>query len=328
MADITRKIALLDYPRLASFSAADFNEVVMLVAFLEDRWVRLLDMDKRAPLRKAGEDWHKAFASYLLEAGCPYLSDSHPYRKEQLVDYVRWLVGNAISLSYEESAAAINKRAAEAISTTTAAGAVSGSAPLLDASGGAAVTASPAVSVAPEVSALIADLARMLQVSADERDSLHTLQAVHRAIRQRLLPAIAAVDSAAAAGGAGTGAGAGSAARPKGGSLAGRTRKPVALPPTVGAAAAAGGAGAGAGAGAASGSSSGSSSAVAPPDVSAFPAGLSTGDALLDSATAVLRMLYVADLRELQDAVTDIIVTVQEFTANPKTDASLGAVGR
>ena len=29
-----------------------------------------------------------------------------------------------------------------------------------------------------------------------------------------------------------------------------------------------------------------------------------------------------------QDAVNDILVSVQEWTANPKTDASLGQVGR
>lgn len=39
-------------------------------------------------------------------------------------------------------------------------------------------------------------------------------------------------------------------------------------------------------------------------------------------------VLYILDLRELQDAVNDILVTVQEFTANPRTDAALGQVGR
>jgi len=43
---------------------------------------------------------------------------------------------------------------------------------------------------------------------------------------------------------------------------------------------------------------------------------------------SVLRMLYVADLRELQDAVNEILVEVQSYTADPKTDSSLGVVGR
>ena len=44
-------------------------------------------------------------------------------------------------------------------------------------------------------------------------------------------------------------------------------------------------------------------------------------------AARVLRMLYVADLRKLQDAVNTTIVALQEFTANPKTDSRLGRVG-
>lgn len=63
-------------------------------------------------------------------------------------------------------------------------------------------------------------------------------------------------------------------------------------------------------------------------DLSQFPAGISTGNAAVDAAIAVLRMLYIADLREMQDAANDLIVTVQAHTANPKTDSSLGAVGR
>ncbi len=63
-------------------------------------------------------------------------------------------------------------------------------------------------------------------------------------------------------------------------------------------------------------------------DLSQFPAGVETGNAAVDAAIAVLRMLYIADLREMQDVANDLIVTVQAHTANPKTDSSLGAVGR
>jgi len=59
-----------------------------------------------------------------------------------------------------------------------------------------------------------------------------------------------------------------------------------------------------------------------------FTAGFSTGNDTLDKASTILRMLYIADLRELQDAVNDIIVTVQDYVADPRTDASLGMVGR
>lgn len=62
--------------------------------------------------------------------------------------------------------------------------------------------------------------------------------------------------------------------------------------------------------------------------LSEFGAGISTGVDIQDQALAVLRMLYVADLRELQDAVNEILVEVQSYTADPKTDSSLGVVGR
>ena len=57
------------------------------------------------------------------------------------------------------------------------------------------------------------------------------------------------------------------------------------------------------------------------------PAKTTPLDAALDDAARVLRMLYVADLRKLQDAVNTTIVALQEFTANPKTDSRLGRVG-
>ena len=109
----------------------------------------------------------------------------------------------------------------------------------------------------------------------------------------------------------------------------------------------------------------------------AFPLGFSTGDAELDEAARVLRILcaphpcrtcvplgcvaadtgcvvhpaeirnslhrlscpshcllsrsrvrYVAELRRLQDAINEVVVSMQEFTANPKTDSRLGKVGR
>jgi hypothetical protein len=37
----------------------------------------------------------------------------------------------------------------------------------------------------------------------------------------------------------------------------------------------------------------------------------------VDRVARALRMLYVADLRELQNDVNDMLVAAQEFTANP-----------
>mmetsp|Transcript_74925 Transcript_74925/g.124919 ORF Transcript_74925/g.124919 Transcript_74925/m.124919 type:complete len:252 (+) Transcript_74925:10-765(+) len=59
-----------------------------------------------------------------------------------------------------------------------------------------------------------------------------------------------------------------------------------------------------------------------------FPLGFSSGDSVVDDAARVLRILHVSELRRLQDAVNDIVVCMQEYTANPKTDSRLGKVGR
>jgi len=59
-----------------------------------------------------------------------------------------------------------------------------------------------------------------------------------------------------------------------------------------------------------------------------FRLGFETGDPSLDSALTILRMLYVEDLRDLQSQINNMIVSAQNLTANPKTDTSLGRVGR
>jgi len=59
-----------------------------------------------------------------------------------------------------------------------------------------------------------------------------------------------------------------------------------------------------------------------------FPLGFSTNDHTVDLASRLLRMLYVSDLRDLQNDVNAILVVTQEFTANPKTNSALGKVGR
>lgn len=63
-------------------------------------------------------------------------------------------------------------------------------------------------------------------------------------------------------------------------------------------------------------------------DIEKLPLGFTTGEKELDNAATILRMLYIEDLRKLQNEVNEMLVQVQEFTANPKTDSSLGRVGR
>ena len=50
-------------------------------------------------------------------------------------------------------------------------------------------------------------------------------------------------------------------------------------------------------------------------------------DNVINEAAKILRLLYIKDLRILQTKINEIIVSVQNITANPKTDTSLGKVG-
>eukprot|EP00036_Acanthoecidae_sp_10tr_P015961 CAMPEP_0206290954 /NCGR_PEP_ID=MMETSP0106_2-20121207/2880_1 /ASSEMBLY_ACC=CAM_ASM_000206 /TAXON_ID=81532 /ORGANISM="Acanthoeca-like sp., Strain 10tr" /LENGTH=245 /DNA_ID=CAMNT_0053721519 /DNA_START=164 /DNA_END=901 /DNA_ORIENTATION=+ len=58
------------------------------------------------------------------------------------------------------------------------------------------------------------------------------------------------------------------------------------------------------------------------------PLGFATGDSALDKASKVLRLLHIADLRDLQTRINELIVSVQMLTANPKTNSRLGKVGK
>ncbi|KAM9820754.1 RNA transcription, translation and transport factor protein [Neosynchiropus ocellatus] len=56
--------------------------------------------------------------------------------------------------------------------------------------------------------------------------------------------------------------------------------------------------------------------------------GFDTGDAILNEAAQILRLLHIEELRELQTKINEAIVAVQAIIADPKTDHRLGKVGR
>lgn len=56
--------------------------------------------------------------------------------------------------------------------------------------------------------------------------------------------------------------------------------------------------------------------------------GFDTGDATLNEAARILRLLHIEELRELQTKINEAIVAVQAIIADPKTDHRLGKVGR
>ena len=56
--------------------------------------------------------------------------------------------------------------------------------------------------------------------------------------------------------------------------------------------------------------------------------GFDTNDKSLNEAAKILRLLHLKELRKLQTDINETIVVIQAITANPKTDTSLGRVGR
>ena len=51
-------------------------------------------------------------------------------------------------------------------------------------------------------------------------------------------------------------------------------------------------------------------------------------DKILNEAAKILRLIHIKELRDFQTSINETIVTVQSITANPKTDLSLGRVGK
>ena len=45
-------------------------------------------------------------------------------------------------------------------------------------------------------------------------------------------------------------------------------------------------------------------------------------------AAIVLKMMYIVELRDMQQGVNQVLTIAQEYTGDPKTDSSLGRVGR
>jgi len=59
-----------------------------------------------------------------------------------------------------------------------------------------------------------------------------------------------------------------------------------------------------------------------------FPLGFEAPEEALRRPLALLRARHVAGLRALQSRVDAALVAAQEITADPRTDARLGRVGR
>jgi RLL motif-containing protein 1 len=267
--------------------------------------------------------WDQAFAKYLADLECPVAvaaaasggngSGSGSGNTNPHAAALRWLLALALSLDYRDQAAELNAAGAEMEQEAqreeeaAAARVAEAAAQAGDADSGAAAAAAARRRLAareqaagafpdldaPQVRAEIDRLLRMLRLDGE-------------------------------GGGANGGAAATSAEQPSDPDLAlerrlAAARRAVAdeVLPTVSAT-----------------SSSTAAAGAGPGSVSCaslladIPLGFETGDAAVDKAGALLRLLYLRDLRALQSAVDSAVVEAQEYTANPRTDSSLGRVGR
>jgi RLL motif containing protein 1 len=287
---------------------------------LPQQQIRLYPAEQRRPLENVEDPaWADAFAKYLAELECPLTlgggnSGNSNGNRNAHHHALRWLLALALSLDYRDSSAELNAAGAEmeqeAQREEEAAAARVAEAAAQEADGGSGGAAAAAA-------------ARRQRLAAAQQQAFLDLDAPEvRAEIERLLSMLRLARGGQAAAAGAAGAGAGPAAADDDGKELERqlavARRAVAdeVLPTVGTLA-------GAGATAASASSCSASAVLA-----GVPLGLETGDAAVDTAAALLRLLYLRDLRALQSAVDAAVVEVQEYTANPRTDSSLGRVGR
>ncbi len=233
------------------------------MAWVEDRKVRLYDIEQRAPLRTPGPAWPAAFRQYLVDLETPHLSSLEwaAAPEQEKVQAVRWLLTKALACDYGDAAETYNQ-----------VGAANGEhQPEQEEEEEEEEEEVITEAFQARVQALATrlgiptDLGGSGEMTTTTATVLNTLQAVLSIITMRLSPA--ALEAA------------------KEGEAAHLTLDDFVLP-------------------------------------------YSTQDPVVDRVARALTMLYVTDLRELQTDINDILVSAQEFTANPKTNTALGKVGR
>ncbi|GFR44220.1 hypothetical protein Agub_g5408 [Astrephomene gubernaculifera] len=301
------QLRTLEYPH--SVDLTQTESIRQLVVWLENKKIREYKIaDRKALNDTQSPSWDAAFKKYLGDLECP-LPPPAGGSPPALLAALQWLLAYALHLEYEDNADKIAAAAAGAAGAASAggssapvpAGPPAASGQLAPASAGQAKKdgagggtaggrAAGAVSDAP-----FCDLADPATLSA---------------LQQLLRITGVAPAGAAAAGGADAASGA---------FVDQLLAAAELLVCSVGPVLQAGGGGGG-----------GMWDAGKPPRqaLARVPLGFEVEGEALSSAAAALRLLYMRDLRRLQSQIDHALVEMQEYTANPRTDASLGKVGR
>lgn len=269
----------------------DEQEVIFLVSFLENRIIRDRPIDARSGLEGAPRpEWHSNFETYLRELECPFLAtDGASYSREDVSKYLSWLVQYSLGISYDDNPEEHNKRAEIEIAQVEN-------------------DESERINevIDANTASKIEELAKLCRVDTSGKDHFEIIHACHLFIKNRLLLTVQYgggvtnddyVPSTKA-----TKLPTGKLETPKYPPGQRRQRllqgKPSSLVP------------------------------FNSMDVEMFPPGIHSGMSALDKGATILRLLYLTDLSHIQDGINELLVIAQEFTADPKTDSSLGVVGR
>lgn len=269
MASFSPRLRALAYPQAAAFAPSDPSQAHALYVWLEDRHIRQLPVEQRAPLRANRAE---AVRQYFVDCQAPEHILAHLDAGEHR-PVCSWLIGIALAYEYSDKYGEYED-AYRSVATSSD-----------------HQVASPSLLAAddPELELLAASLDVQPQAN-----SISTLQVICKAARKlsRHVP------NGSSSPGTQLAASKVSVPQHRQSTPDGR----FATFPQV-------------------------ADELAPLGENTFPLGLTLGDAVIDDVARVLRMLHIQRLREMQDAVNAVIACMQEFTANPKTDARLGKVG-
>ena len=271
------------------------------IVWLEDTKIRALPMEARGGLRAveaSSVEWGEAFDAFVKEVGCE-LTASGGINTERVFDY---LLEQAVALDYRDNADNLGAIVKDLKMATI--GSSGGGVPppskrqRVIPPGGSEDRPVMRGAADPALRSRLVELAGVLRVEVEAGAGVEALlEACTRGVERFVAPFwMSHVDPPAAMAAANQGATRGGNQGGKGGGGKGSVPK-----------------------------------ASWNLKVADFPSGIELGTSAsggpLEAAVNVLRVLHVNDLRVLQSAVDALLVQMQEYTSNPKTDSKLGRVG-
>jgi hypothetical protein len=92
MEPLNRLLSCLEYPRAHDINVSSRQAIVQMVAWLEDRKIRNLEISEREGLRRDDSAWDGHFSAYLNALDCPF-----EWNEMARMDCLMWLISQAIA---------------------------------------------------------------------------------------------------------------------------------------------------------------------------------------------------------------------------------------